>query len=364
MGPHGRRWPAGRPRRGRSARGPTAAGCFPPTWPAPCPARAPTGAADRAACRPGGRTGRPRRAGSPHRAATPRPRRDSPTAVTHGEGSRPASTAEEGSGPAHPTRRAPDRRRPPTTGPGRRRQSVEVPPCSHQGRGGAAAGPAVLELLYASGVRITSCAASTSPTSTTTAGHAGVRQGRPGTGRADRGAGPAGLEAWLRYGRPALAAPDPRDALLLGARGRAANPTTARQIVGGYAEAAGLPPISPARAAPLRRHPPARGRRRPARRPGTAGPLVPGEHPDLHPRVRGAAPRRLPPGPPTPSPAVAGHPDRPHRPAPGPSSLGAATGPEQPGTSGRTRAAQNRAPDPSGRDPNSPGTSGPGAAPA
>ncbi|MFF5214780.1 tyrosine recombinase XerC [Micromonospora sp. NPDC000442] len=53
------------------------------------------------------------------------------------------------------------------------------------------------------------------------------------------------LDDWLRHGRPVLAVPDSRDALLLGARGGRLHPTTARRIVGGYAEAAGLPRTSP-----------------------------------------------------------------------------------------------------------------------
>jgi integrase/recombinase XerC len=53
------------------------------------------------------------------------------------------------------------------------------------------------------------------------------------------------LDDWLRHGRPVLAVPDSRDALLLGARGGRLHPTTARRIVGGYAQAAGLPRTSP-----------------------------------------------------------------------------------------------------------------------
>ncbi|GIJ77017.1 integrase/recombinase XerC [Micromonospora phaseoli] len=53
------------------------------------------------------------------------------------------------------------------------------------------------------------------------------------------------LDGWLRHGRPVLAVPESRDALLLGARGGRLHPTTARRIVGGYAEAAGLPRTSP-----------------------------------------------------------------------------------------------------------------------
>ncbi|MFV2100381.1 tyrosine recombinase XerC [Micromonospora sp. LOL_024] len=53
------------------------------------------------------------------------------------------------------------------------------------------------------------------------------------------------LDGWLRHGRPVLAVSESRDALLLGARGGRLHPTTARRIVGGYAETAGLPRTSP-----------------------------------------------------------------------------------------------------------------------
>ncbi len=53
------------------------------------------------------------------------------------------------------------------------------------------------------------------------------------------------LDEWLRVGRPVLAGPGSGDALLLGARGGRLHPTTARRIVAGYAEAAGLPRTSP-----------------------------------------------------------------------------------------------------------------------
>ncbi|MEV1145667.1 tyrosine recombinase XerC [Micromonospora sp. NPDC049799] len=53
------------------------------------------------------------------------------------------------------------------------------------------------------------------------------------------------LDEWLRDGRPVLAGPATRGALLLGARGGRLNPTTARRVVSGYAEAAGLPHTSP-----------------------------------------------------------------------------------------------------------------------
>jgi integrase/recombinase XerC len=51
------------------------------------------------------------------------------------------------------------------------------------------------------------------------------------------------LDAWLRDGRPRLATGG--GALLLGARGGRLNPTTVRQVVAAYGQAAGLPDLSP-----------------------------------------------------------------------------------------------------------------------
>ena len=53
------------------------------------------------------------------------------------------------------------------------------------------------------------------------------------------------LEDWLRLGRPTLAGPDSAEALLLGARGGRLSPAVARRAVTGYARANGLPGISP-----------------------------------------------------------------------------------------------------------------------
>ncbi|WP_405094822.1 tyrosine recombinase XerC [Micromonospora sp. NBC_01412] len=53
------------------------------------------------------------------------------------------------------------------------------------------------------------------------------------------------LDEWLRAGRPVLAGPESGGALLLGARGGRLHPTIARRVVAGYAEAAGLPRTSP-----------------------------------------------------------------------------------------------------------------------
>ncbi|SCL20431.1 tyrosine recombinase XerC [Micromonospora inyonensis] len=105
---------------------------------------------------------------------------------------------------------------------------------------------ALLELLYATGVRISeACGLDTGD----------VDHGRRlirvlGKGGRERSV-PYGLPAqravdeWLRRGRPVLARPGCGDALLLGARGGRLHPTTARRIVTGHADAAGLPHTSP-----------------------------------------------------------------------------------------------------------------------
>lgn len=104
----------------------------------------------------------------------------------------------------------------------------------------------LLELLYGTGVRISeACGLNVSDVDH---GRRVVRVlGKGGRERAVPYGVPAqrALDEWLRRGRPALVAPGSADALLLGARGGRLNPTTARRIVAGYAEAAGLPRTSP-----------------------------------------------------------------------------------------------------------------------
>ncbi|MFG3714096.1 tyrosine recombinase XerC [Micromonospora sp. NPDC047730] len=105
---------------------------------------------------------------------------------------------------------------------------------------------ALLELLYGTGVRISeACGLDIADVD-----HARrvVRVfGKGGRERAVPYGVPAqrALDEWLRHGRPALAGPHSREALLIGARGGRLNPTMARRIVSGYAQAAGLPPVSP-----------------------------------------------------------------------------------------------------------------------
>jgi integrase/recombinase XerC len=55
----------------------------------------------------------------------------------------------------------------------------------------------------------------------------------------------AALDAWLRHGRPVMAAGATTSAVLLSATGRRLNATTARRIVRAWARAAGLPATSP-----------------------------------------------------------------------------------------------------------------------
>jgi integrase/recombinase XerC len=105
---------------------------------------------------------------------------------------------------------------------------------------------AVLELLYATGVRVSElCGVDLADLD------------RPrrlvrvlGKGAKERSV-PYGAPAeeavadWLRLGRPSLATPASGQALLLGARGRRLNPTVVRRMVAGYARVAGLPATSP-----------------------------------------------------------------------------------------------------------------------
>ncbi|MFC0028385.1 tyrosine-type recombinase/integrase [Micromonospora chaiyaphumensis] len=104
----------------------------------------------------------------------------------------------------------------------------------------------LLELLYGTGVRISE-ACGLDVTDVDQARRVVRVLGKGGRERAVPYGVPAqrALDAWLACGRPALAAPRSGHALLLGARGGRLNPTTARRIVAGYAEAAGLPRVTP-----------------------------------------------------------------------------------------------------------------------
>lgn len=105
---------------------------------------------------------------------------------------------------------------------------------------------AVLELLYATGVRVSElCNLDRSDVD-----HARQVVRVFGKGAKER-AVPFGhparraLDDWLRRGRPGLVARASRDALLLGAKGGRLQPTVVRRIVAGAARAAGLPHTRP-----------------------------------------------------------------------------------------------------------------------
>ncbi|GAA1890547.1 tyrosine recombinase XerC [Asanoa iriomotensis] len=105
---------------------------------------------------------------------------------------------------------------------------------------------AVLELLYATGIRVSELCG---------LDRADVDGGRRvvrvvGKGDKERSV-PYGLPAqealddWLRLGRSSLAGATSGDALFLGARGGRLQPTVVRRLVSGYAQAAGLPHMTP-----------------------------------------------------------------------------------------------------------------------
>lgn len=105
---------------------------------------------------------------------------------------------------------------------------------------------AVLEVLYASGIRVSElCGLDRSD----------LDRGRRvvrvlGKGNKERSV-PYGLPAdealedYLRLGRPSLAGAGSHDALFLGARGGRLQPTVVRRLVSAYARAAGLPHTTP-----------------------------------------------------------------------------------------------------------------------
>ncbi|GIE27307.1 tyrosine recombinase XerC [Actinoplanes italicus] len=105
---------------------------------------------------------------------------------------------------------------------------------------------AVLELLYATGIRVSELCS---------LNRADIDHARQvvrvfGKGAKER-AVPFGhpaeraLETWLRRGRPELVARPSRDALFLGVKGGRLQPTVVRRIVANAARAAGLPHTSP-----------------------------------------------------------------------------------------------------------------------
>ncbi len=104
---------------------------------------------------------------------------------------------------------------------------------------------------------------------------------------------------------------DDAEAVFLNLRGGRLSRQAAWLIVKKYGERAGIGdrPVA-ARAAPLVRHPPARPRRRPARRAGDARPRVDLDHPGVHQGQPGAPVGRLPQRPPTGGVPVKPHPSR------------------------------------------------------
>ncbi|MET8230541.1 tyrosine recombinase XerC [Micromonospora sp. NPDC005298] len=125
-------------------------------------------------------------------------------------------------------------------------------PAASDAAGGAAADAvqlrdrALLELLYATGVRVSeACGLDVGDVDH---GRRVIRVfGKGGRERSVPYGVPAqrALDDWLLRGRPVLVGAHSGSALLLGARGGRLNPTTARAVVAGYAEAAGLPRTSP-----------------------------------------------------------------------------------------------------------------------
>jgi integrase/recombinase XerC len=105
---------------------------------------------------------------------------------------------------------------------------------------------AVLEMLYATGVRVSElCGLDRADVD-------GARRvirvfGKGAKERAVPYGIPAqqALDGWLSTGRPRLAGPDSGDALFLGARGGRLQQTVVRRIVGSAAQRAGLPHTSP-----------------------------------------------------------------------------------------------------------------------
>ncbi|BEL11803.1 tyrosine recombinase XerC [Actinoplanes sichuanensis] len=152
--------------------------------------------------------------------------------------------------PAHPPASiAQTDESPPAPGPGRDVTGTgtgDEDSRTEDGDGLAIRDRAVLELLYATGIRVGELCA---------LDRADVDHARQvvrvfGKGAKER-AVPFGhparraLDAWLRLGRPGLVNRSSRDALFLGVKGGRLQPTVVRRIVADAARAAGLPHTSP-----------------------------------------------------------------------------------------------------------------------
>ena len=121
------------------------------------------------------------------------------------------------------------------------------------------------------------------------------------------------VDDWLRRGRPALATGTSGPALFLGARGGRVDQRQVRSVVKEMLDGWGHRRHRAARPAALRSDPPARRRGGPARRAGNPRAQQPCHHPDLHPRVRREAPAELPAGAPPGLRIAAGASGRPER---------------------------------------------------
>jgi site-specific recombinase XerD len=128
--------------------------------------------------------------------------------------------------------------------------AVPLPPPTHPDAAAAGAlalrDRAVLELLYATGIRVSELCGldigdvDRSRRVVRVLGKGAKERSVPFGLPAD-----AAVDAWLRRGRPELAGPRSGTALLLGARGGRLNPTSVRQLVASYAAGEGLPHTSP-----------------------------------------------------------------------------------------------------------------------
>lgn len=105
---------------------------------------------------------------------------------------------------------------------------------------------ALLELLYATGIRVSELCGLDLPDLDLARRVVRVL-GKGGRQRSVPFGVPAqeAVENWLRLGRASLVRPGSGEALLLGARGGRLHPTVVRRLVAGYARAAGLPATSP-----------------------------------------------------------------------------------------------------------------------